>query len=164
MGTRRNKEENQLPVVPSCSYPPQKPANALNREVRHTSSLMPDPPRGEADLRALSERFSEAEHASDRERLGEKRRVDRAWAAAGLVRSTSHQCRHTYGSLMIAAGVNAKALSTYGGHANTWITLDRAPHGCLAVGWRLHRAAFKVLRAGADIRSRGSDTVGPDST
>jgi integrase len=26
---------------------------------------------------------------------------------------TLHECRHTYASLMIAAGVNAKALSTY---------------------------------------------------
>jgi integrase len=31
-------------------------------------------------------------------------------------------------SLMIAAGVNAKALSTYMGHANISITLDRYGH------------------------------------
>jgi integrase len=30
---------------------------------------------------------------------------------------TLHECRHTFASLMIAAGVNAKALSTYMGHA-----------------------------------------------
>jgi site-specific recombinase XerD len=29
-----------------------------------------------------------------------------------------HEARHTYASFMIAAGVNAKALSTYMGHAN----------------------------------------------
>jgi integrase len=39
-----------------------------------------------------------------------------------------HECRHTFASLMIAAGVNAKALSTYMGHANISITLDRYGH------------------------------------
>ena len=42
--------------------------------------------------------------------------------------SSSHNARHTYASLMIAAGVNAKALSTYMGHANISITLDRYGH------------------------------------
>jgi integrase len=39
-----------------------------------------------------------------------------------------HECRHTYASLMIAAGVNAKALSTYMGHSSITITLDRYGH------------------------------------
>ena len=39
-----------------------------------------------------------------------------------------HEARHTYASLMIAAGVNAKALSTYMGHASITITLDRYGH------------------------------------
>jgi len=39
-----------------------------------------------------------------------------------------HECRHTFASLMIAAGVNAKALSTYMGHANISITLDLYGH------------------------------------
>lgn len=45
-----------------------------------------------------------------------------------LDRITLHECRHAYASLMIAAGVNAKALSTYMGHANISITLDRYGH------------------------------------
>jgi integrase len=40
-------------------------------------------------------------------------------------RITLHECRHTFALLMIAAGVNAKALSTYMGHAQIAITLDR---------------------------------------
>jgi integrase len=36
---------------------------------------------------------------------------------------TLHECRHTFASLMIAAGVNAKALSVYMGHANIGITM-----------------------------------------
>ncbi|MEK6251856.1 MAG: tyrosine-type recombinase/integrase [Actinomycetota bacterium] len=55
-------------------------------------------------------------------------RADEAWKAAGLRRITPHECRHTFASLMIAAGVNAKALSTYMGHANISITLDRYGH------------------------------------
>src|SRR5436190_20086117 len=53
------------------------------------------------------------------------RRAVRAWSSAELERITLHECRHTFASLMIAAGVNAKALSTYMGHANISITLDR---------------------------------------
>ena len=39
-----------------------------------------------------------------------------------------HECRHTFASLMVAAGVNAKALSVYMGHASVTITLDRYGH------------------------------------
>jgi integrase len=39
-----------------------------------------------------------------------------------------HEARHTFASLMIAAKVNAKALSTYMGHATISITLDRYGH------------------------------------
>jgi len=41
---------------------------------------------------------------------------------------TLHEARHTFASLMIAAGVNAKALSTYMGHSSITITLDRYGH------------------------------------
>ena len=56
------------------------------------------------------------------------KRADDAWKAAGLERVTLHECRHIYASFAIAAGVNAKALSTYMGHANIAITLDRYGH------------------------------------
>jgi integrase len=39
-----------------------------------------------------------------------------------------HECRHTFASLMIAAGVNAKALTTYMGHGSVQITFDRYGH------------------------------------
>lgn len=39
-----------------------------------------------------------------------------------------HECRHTCASIFIAAGVNAKALSTYLGHSSIQITLDRYGH------------------------------------
>ncbi|HTD07722.1 MAG TPA: site-specific integrase [Solirubrobacteraceae bacterium] len=55
-------------------------------------------------------------------------RAQRAWRRVGLQPISLHECRHTFASLMIAAGVNAKALSTFMGHANTSITLDRYGH------------------------------------
>jgi integrase len=54
------------------------------------------------------------------------RRADAAWAA--LRRITLHECRHTFASYMIAAGVNAKAVSTFMGHASVAFTLDRYGH------------------------------------
>jgi integrase len=55
-------------------------------------------------------------------------RAERSWRAVGLQRITLHECRHTFASLMIEAGVNAKALSTYMGHANISFTFDRYGH------------------------------------
>jgi integrase len=55
-------------------------------------------------------------------------RAHRRWKAAGLKPIGLHECRHTFASLMIAAGVNAKALSTYIGHASIAITMDRYGH------------------------------------
>jgi integrase len=47
------------------------------------------------------------------------------WKAAGLEPIGWHELRHTCASIFIAAGVNAKALSSYLGHASISITLDR---------------------------------------
>jgi integrase len=55
-------------------------------------------------------------------------RAQRCWTDANLEPISLHECRHTFASLMIAAGVNAKALSTFMGHANISITLDRYGH------------------------------------
>ena len=56
------------------------------------------------------------------------RAARRSWASAGLGSVGFHEARHTYASLMIAAGVNAKALSTYMGHSSITVTLDRYGH------------------------------------
>jgi integrase len=56
------------------------------------------------------------------------RRADRAWAEAGLGRLRLHQARHTYASFMIAAGVNAKALSSFMGHSSIKVTFDLYGH------------------------------------
>lgn len=57
-----------------------------------------------------------------------RKRANAAWARAGLEPIGLHECRHTFASLMIAADVNAKALSTYMGHSSVTITLDRYGH------------------------------------
>lgn len=55
-------------------------------------------------------------------------RAARVWKAANLPPLGLHDARHTYASLMIAAGVNAKALSTFMGHSSVTITFDRYGH------------------------------------
>jgi integrase len=55
-------------------------------------------------------------------------RAATAWKNAGLAGVTLHEARHTYASLMIAAGVNAKSLQTYMGHSSVTITYDRYGH------------------------------------
>jgi integrase len=67
-----------------------------------------------------------------------RRRADTAWRAANKKRLENkvapltpiglHECRHTFASLLIAAGVNVKAISSYMGHSSITITLDRYGH------------------------------------
>lgn len=58
------------------------------------------------------------------------RRADEAWKSFALPAGSLrlHQARHTYASFMIAAGVNAKALSTYMGHSSIKVTFDVYGH------------------------------------
>jgi integrase len=55
-------------------------------------------------------------------------RANTAWRGAHLRPITLHECRHTFASLMIAAGVNPKALQTFMGHSSITVTLDRYGH------------------------------------
>lgn len=79
-------------------------------------------------------------------------RARRRWQAAGLAGVTLHECRHSYAAFMIAAGVNAKALSTYMGHSTITVTLDR--YGHLLPGNEHHAAGLldALLDAGATGR------------
>jgi integrase len=45
-------------------------------------------------------------------------RADAAWRVAGLNRITLHECRHTYASLLMAAGYTIKELMEFMGHAD----------------------------------------------
>jgi integrase len=55
-------------------------------------------------------------------------RAERDWKAAKLNGIGLHEARHTYASLMIAAGVNLKVISESMGHASITLTLDRYGH------------------------------------
>jgi integrase len=70
--------------------------------------------------------FGERSHPFNRDGL--VARAAKAWKAAGLDPIGLHEARHTFASILIAAGVNAKALSTYLGHSSIQITLDRYGH------------------------------------
>lgn len=51
-----------------------------------------------------------------------------AWRRAALNPIGLHECRHTFASLLIAAGVNAKAITAYLGHASIQTTFDLYGH------------------------------------
>ena len=81
----------------------------------------------------LDERLLQAD--DDGHVFGQPRWVSRTndrararWQKRGLPVLTLHEARHTYASFAIAAGLNAKTLSTYMGHANISITLDLYGH------------------------------------
>ena len=57
-----------------------------------------------------------------------RRDARRWWAKAGLASIKPHDCRHTYASFMIAAGVNAKALCSITGHSSIKVTFDLYGH------------------------------------
>jgi integrase len=89
-----------------------------------------------------------------------QRHADDAWAEAKLERITRHECRHSYAALMIAAGVNAKALQTFMGHANISITLDTYGHlmpGSKAEAAQLVEAYLAAQRERAEEAAREAD-------
>jgi integrase len=89
------------------------------------------------------------------------RRAATAWARANKTRRklgreplqpiSLHECRHTFASLMIAANVNAKALSTYMGHAS--VTIRPLRHLMPGKRDRGRRASRGLSRSGDRRRS-----------
>jgi integrase len=94
---------------------------------------------------------------------GAVRRVlaDRQEASYGQQERTAdglrlHQARHTYASFMIAAGVNAKALSTFMGHSSIKVTFDL--YGHLMPGTEAEAAALLDTYLGVQVDA-GSRTT-----
>jgi integrase len=82
--------------------------------------------------------------------------ADQAWKDAGLNRVTLHEARHTYASLMIAAGVNAKALCEFMGHRSIQVTLDL--YGHLMPGAESEAASLlDALLENAEGQARSAD-------
>ncbi|MGH3129194.1 MAG: tyrosine-type recombinase/integrase [Gaiellaceae bacterium] len=57
-----------------------------------------------------------------------RKRAQTAWRRLELDPIGLHECRHTFASLLIAAGVNAKAITAYLGHASIQTTFDLYGH------------------------------------
>lgn len=57
-----------------------------------------------------------------------RKRALTAWRRTNLNPIGLHECRHTFASLLIAAGVNAKAITSYLGHASIQTTFDLYGH------------------------------------
>jgi integrase len=57
-----------------------------------------------------------------------RRRARAAWKAAGLDPITPHECRHTFGSMLAAAGVDVNERQRQMGHASSAM-MDRYTHG-----------------------------------
>ena len=68
------------------------------------------------------------------------RRAQVAWRRAGLDPIGLHEARHTFASTLIAAGVNAKAITTYMGHSSIQTTYDL--YGKLMPGSEAEAAAL----------------------
>jgi integrase len=81
------------------------------------------------------------------------RRAQVAWRRAGLNPIGLHEARHTFASILIAAGVNAKAITTYMGHASIQTTYDL--YGKLMPGSEAEAAALVDAYLGrADTAAR----------
>src|SRR6266545_7530993 len=81
------------------------------------------------------------------------RRAERAWKRTSLEPIGLHEARHTFASVLIAAGVNAKAITTYMGHASIQTTYDL--YGKLMPGSESEAAALvDAYLARADTQSR----------
>jgi integrase len=97
--------------------------------------------------------------------LGAKRlqqHADAAWEDAGLKRFTLHELRHSYAALMIAAGVNAKALQTFMGHSSITVTLDTYGHlmpGSEAEAARLAEGYLDAQRSQAEDAARAAEST-----
>ena len=78
-------------------------------------------------------------------------RARKNWNNNNLKPLTLHECRHTYAAFMIAAGINAKALSSYMGHSTITTTLDR--YGHLLPGNETHAANLLETLLNAEVVS-----------
>ncbi len=82
-------------------------------------------------------------------------RARKVWREAELPTLTMHTARHTFASMMIAAGVNAKALSTYLGTRTS-----RSPSTSTATSCRAESEAAELFDTYL-AREAGGSTVAP---
>ena len=89
-------------------------------------------------------------------------RADTAWRKAGLERITPHEARHVCASILIASGLNAKAVSVLMGHSSIAITFDTYGHlfeGSEAEAAELVAAYLEAQQERAAERVRAAESV-----
>jgi integrase len=90
-------------------------------------------------------------------------RADTAWRKAGLERITPHEARHVCASILIASGLNAKAVSVLMGHSSIAITFDTYGHlfeGSEAEAAELVGAYLEAQRERAAEQARTAEPAG----
>ena len=85
-----------------------------------------------------------------------RNRALRAWDEVGLEPITPHEARHTYASTMIAAGVNAKAISEFMAHRRSRSPMT--PMGISCRGTRRRPQAYRTPTSRASRREAGAST------
>jgi integrase len=83
-----------------------------------------------------------------------RKRALTAWRRASLEPIGLHECRHTFASLLIAAGVNPKAITAYLGHASIQTTFDL--YGHLMQGMRTKRSHWSIPTSSGQTAGAGS--------
>jgi len=78
---------------------------------------------------------------------------------AGLGHLRLHDLRHSYASIMLAAGVNLKAISQSMGHANIGITLDIYGHLLPGMGKAAAESFDKLLKPWLSQKKNGGKMV-----
>lgn len=98
----------------------------------HAETVAPDPVRNPTNLLFPGRRTRRGERREGQEVFwslsGLHRRLRARWGAVGLEPLGMHEGRHTFASMLIERGANAKAVQTYMGHSSITITFDRYGH------------------------------------
>lgn len=79
-------------------------------------------------------------------------RAHRAWEDASLEPIGFHECRHTFASMCIAAGVNGRALRAHLGGSSIQMTFDRYGHPMPGNDSEAARLLDDYLRRSSDSR------------
>ena len=114
--------------APADRRPLERPDPAAEHEIVATpAGLEPVPEQRSRPAGAGDDLVFGRTGSRPFERTTIRRRADRAWRKAGLEPIDPHECRHTYVSLMHAAGVPLERIGDYVGHTAKAMT-DRYRH------------------------------------
>lgn len=93
-----------------------------------------------------------------------RNRARRSWKAAGLEPVTMHDCRHTYASTLVAAGVDPGEVMRRMGHSTITMTLDRYTHALRGseVDTAAKLQAFIDRSRGTVVGQSGSVQIGSE--